>query len=68
MEGFVGPNKLNIYPVKNGNLIIKELFSLIRAGYAVDPKATNQSHDGSIRGLAWAEIFIGPARSSSLVN
>lgn len=49
-EGLAGQNKLNIYSVKYGKLIIEELFSLIWAGDAVDPKATNPTLAQS---MAW---------------
>lgn len=52
--------------LRMGNLQIKELFPLIEAGYAFDPKATNPPHWLS-DGLAWAEISAGPARGTFLI-
>lgn len=52
--------------LRMGNLQIKELFPLIEAGYAFDPKATNPQHWLS-DGLAWAEISAGPARGTFLI-
>lgn len=39
-EGLIGQNMLNVYSVEYEEPRIQELFSLIWARYAVDPKAT----------------------------